>query len=53
MLVEGSGAAALAAILYKKVQIPGKNVGCLICGGNADPNKIKLYKNLSATAMTN
>jgi threonine dehydratase len=52
MLVEGAGAAALAAILYKKVPITGKNVGCLISGGNADANKIQLYKDLSATAMT-
>jgi threonine dehydratase len=52
MLVEGAGAAALAAILYKKVPIAGKNVGCIISGGNADANKIQLYKDLSTTAMT-
>lgn len=47
MLVEGAGAAALAAILYKKVQVYGKKIGCIISGGNADPNKIQTYKKMT------
>jgi threonine dehydratase len=49
MLVEGAGAAALAAILYKKVQVYGKKAGCIISGGNADPVKIQTYKEMSTT----
>ncbi|MFT9598841.1 threonine ammonia-lyase [Mesobacillus sp.] len=51
MLVEGAGAAALAAILYKKVQVDGKKVGCIISGGNVDPVKIPTYKELSNRTM--
>ncbi|HSJ37755.1 MAG TPA: hypothetical protein VK945_06025 [Planococcus sp. (in: firmicutes)] len=47
MLVEGAGAAALAAILFKKVLVEQKKVGCIISGGNADSEKIQAYKNLS------
>ena len=51
MLVEGAGAAALAAILYKKVPIGQKKVGCIISGGNVDPVKIQTYKEISKKAM--
>ena len=51
MLVEGAGAAALAAILYKKVSIGQKKVGCIISGGNVDPVKIQTYKEISKTTM--
>lgn len=47
MLVEGAGAAALAAILYKKVQVYGKKIGCIISGGNADPDQIQTYKEMT------
>jgi threonine dehydratase len=47
MLVEGAGAAALAAILYKKFPVDRKKVGCIISGGNVDPVKIPTYKELS------
>lgn len=49
MLVEGAGAAALAAILYKKVQVYGKKIGCIISGGNVDPVKIQAYKEMAKT----
>lgn len=51
MMVEGAGAAALAAILYKKFPIEQKKVGCIISGGNVDPVKIQTYKEISQTAM--
>ncbi|GAM12792.1 threonine dehydratase [Mesobacillus selenatarsenatis SF-1] len=51
MLVEGAGAAALAAILSKKVAIDGKKVGCIISGGNVDPVQIPTYKELSNRTM--
>lgn len=38
-VVEGGGAAGLAALLFKKVAgLEGKNVAVIICGGNIDPN---------------
>ncbi|MCK6208447.1 threonine ammonia-lyase [Bacillus infantis] len=51
MLVEGAGAAALAAIINKKVNINKKKVGCIISGGNVDPVKIQTYKEMSKTTM--
>jgi threonine dehydratase len=51
MLVEGAGAAALAAILYNKVPICQKNGGCIISGGNVDPVKIQIYKEISKTTI--
>lgn len=51
MLVEGAGAAALAAILYRKVSIDQKRVGCIISGGNVDPSKLQTYRELSKTTM--
>lgn len=35
-LTEGAGAVATAAVVQKKVHLPGKNVGVLIGGGNID-----------------
>jgi len=38
-VVEGGGAAALAAILFRKISgIEGKNIAMIISGGNIDPN---------------
>lgn len=51
MLVEGAGAASLAAILSKKISIDCKNVGCIISGGNVDTDKIQNYKELSKPTM--
>jgi threonine dehydratase len=51
MIVEGAGAAALAAILYKKFPIGQQKVGCIISGGNLDPVKIQTYKEISKTTM--
>lgn len=36
LLVEGSGAVALAAMLYQKIPIKDQKVVCLISGGNVD-----------------
>jgi len=35
-LAEGAGAAALAAVLNRKLQLAGKRVAVLVCGGNID-----------------
>lgn len=38
-VVEGAGAAGLAAILSSKLpELKGKKVGCVLCGGNIDVN---------------
>lgn len=36
-VVEGAGAAGLAAILANKEKFAGKKVGVILCGGNIDP----------------
>lgn len=36
ILAEGAGAAALAAVLQRKIPQQGKRVGVLVCGGNID-----------------
>jgi len=36
-LVEGAGAAGLAALLKDPARYAGKNVGLVLCGGNIDP----------------
>ncbi|MFM7084256.1 MAG: threonine ammonia-lyase [Hyphomicrobium sp.] len=36
-VVEGAGAAGLAAILSNPHQFKGKNIGLILCGGNIDP----------------
>ncbi|MGR3762659.1 threonine ammonia-lyase [Rossellomorea sp. NS-SX7] len=46
-LVEGAGAASLAAAMCHKVKVHGKKVGCVVSGGNADPSKIPVYRELS------
>ena len=35
-LVEGAGAAPVAALLHRKIAVEGKNVGVVISGGNLD-----------------
>lgn len=35
-LAEGAGAAALAAVLNRKLQLAGKRIAVLVCGGNID-----------------
>jgi len=35
-LAEGAGAAALAALVNRKVQLAGKKIAVLVCGGNID-----------------
>ena len=36
-VVEGAGAAGLAAIMANKEKFAGKNIGVVLCGGNIDP----------------
>jgi len=36
-VVEGAGAASLAALLKNRARFAGKNVGLVLCGGNIDP----------------
>src|SRR3546814_4164410 len=38
-VVEGAGAAGLAALLAHKEQFPGRTVGLILCGGNIDNRK--------------
>ena len=38
IFVEAAGAASLAAILNKKIQVTGKNIAVIISGGNLTPN---------------
>ena len=40
ILVEGSGAASLAALLYGKIPLKDKNIASIISGGNVDVNFI-------------
>ena len=40
LLVEGSGASSLSALLYEKLNIKGKKVVALLSGGNVDVNFI-------------
>ncbi|HEX3351929.1 MAG TPA: threonine ammonia-lyase [Terriglobales bacterium] len=35
-MAEGAGAAALAAVVNRKIQLSGKKVAVLVCGGNID-----------------
>ena len=37
LVVEPSGASALAALLFEKVDVHGTRVGVVISGGNVDP----------------
>ncbi|MGB7999664.1 MAG: threonine ammonia-lyase [Anaerobacillus sp.] len=51
-LVEGAGAASLAAVLCKSNLMKGKRIGVVVSGGNADIDKLSLYKKLSQRAKT-
>jgi threonine dehydratase len=42
LIVEGAGAAALSAVLEKKIKVKGKKIGVLISGGNIDINLISM-----------
>lgn len=46
-LVEGAGAAALAALMCHNLKLENKRVGVVVSGGNVDPEKLSLYKELS------
>ncbi|TFG28740.1 MAG: threonine ammonia-lyase [Promethearchaeota archaeon] len=38
LFVEGAGAAALAAVIHKKIELQNKNIVVIISGGNLTPN---------------
>lgn len=38
LIAEGAGAAAVAAVMFDKLPIEGKNVVCVVSGGNIDVN---------------
>lgn len=40
MVAEGAGATALAALLYKKYPVQGKNAVAVLSGGNVDVNML-------------
>jgi threonine dehydratase len=37
LVLEPSGASALAAVLFGKIEVRGKRVGVTLSGGNVDP----------------
>jgi threonine dehydratase len=39
-VVEGAGAASLAAVINRKIHAPGRKVAMILCGGNIDVNLI-------------
>ena len=41
-VAEGAGAAGVAALLSGKIDVKGKKVATIICGGNIDVNAIAL-----------
>jgi threonine dehydratase len=47
MVVEGAGAASLAAVLFHSHLALDKSVGLIISGGNVDPQKWSLYKEMA------
>ncbi|WP_010631580.1 threonine ammonia-lyase [Sporolactobacillus vineae] len=51
LLVEGAGAAALAAVLSGRIQVRGRHVGLIVSGGNADPDRIPLLNQLVSGSM--
>lgn len=51
-LVEGAGAASLAAILCKSNKMKSRRIGAVISGGNADIEKFAIYKKLADRAKT-
>ena len=38
LIAEGAGAVAVAAVMFNKIPLEGKNVVCLVSGGNIDVN---------------
>ncbi len=48
--VEGAGAAALAALLCKRLGLENKRVGVMISGGNADMVKFPMLKSMAEKA---
>lgn len=47
LLVEGAGAAALAAVLSGRVPVRGKHAGLIISGGNTDSEQLPVLKQMA------
>ncbi|MCO7124414.1 pyridoxal-phosphate dependent enzyme [Sporolactobacillus shoreicorticis] len=47
LLVEGAGAASLAAALSGSVSVKGKHVGLIVSGGNADAEELAVIKQMA------
>ncbi|MCC8194008.1 MAG: threonine ammonia-lyase, partial [Deltaproteobacteria bacterium] len=45
LVAEGAGAVSVAAAMYGKVDVRGKNVCCVVSGGNVDVNILALVIN--------
>ena len=41
LVVEGAGAAAIAAVVSRKIDVQGKRAAVIVSGGNIDPEKLK------------
>jgi len=50
IVVEPTGALAVAAILHKKIDVKGKRVGAIISGGNVDLKQVGELFGLLGTA---
>ncbi len=45
IVVEGAGAVGIAALLHRKVQVPGRHVAAVVSGGNVDiPTLLEIYR---------
>ncbi|MCQ2010954.1 pyridoxal-phosphate dependent enzyme [Sporolactobacillus sp. STSJ-5] len=53
MLVEGAGAASLAAVLFDRVPVKEKHVGLIVSGGNADLEELALLKQMVSVENRN
>ncbi len=51
LLVEGAGASALAAVLSGRVPVRGRQVGMIVSGGNVDPEKLSMLKQMAFPAL--
>ncbi|SFG17210.1 threonine dehydratase [Sporolactobacillus nakayamae] len=53
MLVEGAGAASLAAVLSGQVPANGRHIGLIVSGGNADTEELALLKQMALDVSRN
>lgn len=52
LLVEGAGAAALAAVLAGRVDVRGQHAGLIVSGGNADPEELPQIQHMAAESVS-